>query len=212
MSTLPPSPSPSHPSRGTPSAIASPRLPFTVSSCPASSPPPSRRRRGAQPGNRNALKHGYYAGRFKRTDLNAYRSYRFAGVTEEIALLRLFIRRLVNLGVEDPNFSQSVNLLRVISLAVVSLDRLIKTQAHLIDGEDEISVAIREVFEELTASQPPQTPPQARHSPQDTSPCQAPTARQSGMDPQNENEPDDPAAPFQAYALSYNKDPDDTYP
>jgi hypothetical protein len=180
------------------------------------SPPPPRRRRGAQPGNRNALKHGYYAGRFKRTDLNAYRTYRFAGVTEEIALLRLFIRRTIDNGVEDPHFTQSICLLRVISLATISLDRLIKTQAHLIDGEDDISVAIREVFEELTGDHAPANPPPPpcpQYSP--ASPSAFPqngTARQSGMDTQNENEPEDPTGPFQAYSLTYDKDPDDTNP
>lgn len=146
------------------------------------SPSPPPRRRGAQPGNKNALKHGYYAGRFHRADLKAYRSHRFAGLTEEIALLRLYIRRIVDLGVEDQHFFESINLLRALSLAVTSLDRLVKTQAHLIDGDDDLSVLIREVYEELTVGPPggPPDPPLLR--PREIAPQDA-TVRQDDTVP-----------------------------
>jgi hypothetical protein len=60
------------------------------------SPPPGRRRRaGAPPGNTNALKHGFYTRRFKRAHLAGVESTDSSGLIEEIALIRVITRRLV---------------------------------------------------------------------------------------------------------------------
>jgi hypothetical protein len=56
--------------------------------------PPSRRP-GAQLGNMNALKHGFYTRRIKKRDLSGVESTNVKGLAEEIALIRIFTRRLV---------------------------------------------------------------------------------------------------------------------
>ena len=118
-------------------------------------PPTTPRHRGAPRGNANALKHGYYTTRFKRADEKAYQSFDFAGLTEEIALLRLYIRRVVELGAATDELHESINLLRALSLALASLNRLVKTQVLLAGSDDEISIAIRQALDELTGALPP---------------------------------------------------------
>jgi hypothetical protein len=52
------------------------------------------RRSGGQPGNWNALKHGYYSKRFNPLELKDLDTVLAEGLTDEIALLRVIIRRV----------------------------------------------------------------------------------------------------------------------
>jgi hypothetical protein len=47
---------------------------------------------------------------------------------------------------------QSIDLLRALCFAAVSLTRLIKAHAFLATGRDEITLAIQQVYEELVAA------------------------------------------------------------
>ena len=83
----------------------SPHIPNFVDHSPGSSfyddlknhqkPGPSKppRRRGAPFGNRNALKHGFYARNFDPGDTKDLDEHEFDGLTDEIILLRVYIRR-----------------------------------------------------------------------------------------------------------------------
>lgn len=51
------------------------------------------RSKGAQPGNINALKHGFYSSQFSDLELNDLESALGVGLGDEIALLRVLIRR-----------------------------------------------------------------------------------------------------------------------
>lgn len=128
-----------------------------------SAPGPKTRRRGGQPGNKNAFKHGFYTANFKKADQKAFDGWQFSGLAEEIALLRVYIRRVVELGVSVDHLPQSIDLLRALSLAVTSLNRLVKTQAFIANGDDEISIAIRDVLNELTKNVSPIRAP-VRHT------------------------------------------------
>jgi hypothetical protein len=104
------------------------------------SPVRSTRRRGGQPGNRNALKHGFYAAQLRKADLKDLEACRSAGLVDEINLLRVHIRRVVELGAGVDQLDQSIDLLRSLCFAAVCLTRLIKAHAFL---------AIQQVYEEL---------------------------------------------------------------
>jgi hypothetical protein len=120
----------------------------------ADQPPEKPRRRGAPPGNQNALKHGFYSARFNKSELKDYNSADFTGLAQEIALLRLYIRRVVDLGVTSNGLSLSIDLLRALSLAVTSLTRLLKAQSLLSNIDADITQSILEVYEELNGSTP----------------------------------------------------------
>jgi hypothetical protein len=53
-----------------------------------------KRKRGAQPGNTNALKHGFYSHRFNNLEISDLNTALSDGLTDEIALLRVIIRRV----------------------------------------------------------------------------------------------------------------------
>jgi hypothetical protein len=89
------------------------------------------RRRGAQPGNLNAVSHGFYSTRFKKAERTAIENSDFTGLADEIALLRLYIRRVVAESLQFDDFAVHLEALRVISLASASLTSLIKLHVAL---------------------------------------------------------------------------------
>jgi len=54
-----------------------------------------RRLRGAPLNNLNALKHGFYARKFRQTDLVDLAESKFTGLNEEITMLRVFMRGVI---------------------------------------------------------------------------------------------------------------------
>lgn len=126
---------------------------------------PSRSRRpGAQPGNNNALKHGFYTRRFRPRDLTGVESANIKNLAEEIALIRIFTRRVVEESVKDPDFYDVVSVLRAICLASGTVTRIIKTQSFLAADSSVFNVdmdqAIRQVRREMGLDpRPPSSPP-----------------------------------------------------
>ncbi len=108
-----------------------------------------RRRRGGQRGNQNALKHGFYARRFKKADVADVEGYEFSGLKDEINVLRIHLRRLIELSGSVDDFWQEAVTLRVLCLACDSLTRLMKAQHFLLSGEDEASAALRPALDEV---------------------------------------------------------------
>lgn len=107
------------------------------------------RKRGAPRGNRNALKHGFYPRQFKKADLSDLDKANLSGLQDEITMLRLFIRRVLELGRDVEDLYEAQYLLRTVSLAVITLTRLIKTQHWLSSGDDEVSQALKQALLEV---------------------------------------------------------------
>lgn len=97
---------------------------------PDSTPSP-KRHRGGQPGNINALKHGFYTRRFNPTDLADVESTDYHSLMEEIAIIRLYARRLIELDNPSADVSQVANILRILCLASITITRLVKTSQFL---------------------------------------------------------------------------------
>jgi hypothetical protein len=118
-------------------------------------PPTSKNRRGAPLGNMNNFKHGFYSRRLKKRDLTGVESTDVAGLIEEIALIRVFTRRLVESFNPNADFYEHVDILRILCVASAAITRVIRAQ-YLISSagsgmDDEIAEAIRQVNAELTA-------------------------------------------------------------
>jgi hypothetical protein len=92
---------------------------------PETPPAPSRPRRlrGAPLNNLNALKHGFYARKFRPTDLVDLAESKFIGLNEEITMLRVFMRGVIEQSSSASTLSESIEVLRVLSLAAASLTR-----------------------------------------------------------------------------------------
>ena len=121
--------------------------------------PKTKRKRGAQPGNTNALKHGFYSHRFNNLEISDLDTALSEGLTDEISLLRVIIRRVfeyADTGAQDlDTWSVALNTL---GAASTRLAGLLRTQ-QLIAGEgaDVVSVlsqAIGEVAHDLGLSDP----------------------------------------------------------
>jgi hypothetical protein len=88
-----------------------------------------RRRRGGQPGNRNACKHGYYSSALTGIDrANLTQAAQIAGLDEEIALLRSRLKALIQ---RDPDN------LHLISEITSALSRLMRTSQKCAFNKDE---------------------------------------------------------------------------
>jgi hypothetical protein len=64
-----------------------------------------KRKRGAPVGNKNALKHGFYSKIFDRADKRDFeRAAGIEGIDEEIALMRLKIKRAIKCTINKQDY------------------------------------------------------------------------------------------------------------
>jgi hypothetical protein len=105
-----------------------------------------KRKPGAQPGNQNALKHGFYSRvlrPFDRCDGEP------VGLQDEIHMLRAVMRRVLELSREVDTLEPALNLLSALGLAAYRLSVLLRAQKTIGGGEDEISEAISQALAEV---------------------------------------------------------------
>jgi hypothetical protein len=128
------------------SATATPNLKSSFNN------PPSKisSRRGAPPGNLNALKHGFYSRQFKKSDLAGLENCDFDGLKDEITIMRVYIRRLIQQSSDSPDLYETAGVLRILCLATANLTRLIKTQHLLISDSDDPFRDLRQALEEIS--------------------------------------------------------------
>ena len=105
--------------------------------------------RGAPLGNLNALKHGFYSRRFKKSDLVGLEECDFDGLKDEITIMRVFIRRFIEQCSDSTGFYETAGILRILCLATVSLTRLNKTQHLLVSDPDDLFGDLRQALEEV---------------------------------------------------------------
>lgn len=130
-----------------------------------------KRRRGGQPGNANAVTHGFYARKLREPDALELGQYPFRGLEEEILILRYFIRRVVEHAAAQNDLGDAFHQLRAVSLASASITRLLRTQVVLSAQEKEQQsalllrlqeeIAARDKLAQLIAAQSEPDPPPA---------------------------------------------------
>ena len=110
------------------------------------------RKRGGQPGNDNAVKHGFYSPRFtsaENLDLDAAAP---VGVSDEIALLRVGMRRLFELAQEGetaPGAAEWAAVLDALGVAAVRISGLLRTQKLIEGGQSKLSDALSTALSEV---------------------------------------------------------------
>jgi hypothetical protein len=87
----------------------------------------NRPRRGAQPGNHNALKRGIYSAQIKPKELGDASELSTVGLSDEIIPLRVFIRRLLAASSDTTEQKELIVVLHELRLAKFTLTRLVKT-------------------------------------------------------------------------------------
>ena len=112
---------------------------------------PTFRRHGGQPGNTNALKHGFYTRRFKKRDLSGVEATHNKDLVEEIALLRVFTRCLLESIEPGLDSLELAAILRALCLASGTITRLVKTQCFLASTDTSVQDSIHQAIVEVNA-------------------------------------------------------------
>jgi hypothetical protein len=113
-----------------------------------------KRKRGGQPGNHNALKHGFYARAMTKDEIDELSTIG-VGLVDEIILVRTIIRRVAGLAKDEKDRHELEGLLDSLGAAGVRLGSMIRTQHMFFDLAEkdqfnrDISTAIGEVLNEL---------------------------------------------------------------
>lgn len=109
-----------------------------------------KRKTGAQPGNFNALKHGFYSKRFsplEKQDLDAMLG---EGLQDEIALLRVTIRRVFDLATQEGENSETwLKALSTLGLASARLASLLRTQKNIQGDTSSVASALSQALGEV---------------------------------------------------------------
>ena len=124
--------------------------------CAAKATRPGRRKPGAQPGNTNAVKHGFYTKNFSLAERRGLQAVEGVVLGDEIGLLRVLIRRFAE-QMQDSHgvaLNESAVHLAVVSEAMLRLASLLRTD-HLLGGAEsstlirQFNLAIQEFTEEM---------------------------------------------------------------
>ncbi len=117
---------------------------------------PGNRKRGGQPGNTNALKHGFYTKQFSLNERRGLQEIEGVFLSDEIGLLRVLIRRFAEQikGSQGVSLNESAQHLAVISEAMLRLASLLRTDNMLGSSEYDtfgaaLSRSMSVVLEEL---------------------------------------------------------------
>jgi uncharacterized protein Yka (UPF0111/DUF47 family) len=107
-----------------------------------------KRKPGAQPGNLNAFKHGYYSKIFTPLDREDIEKLLAMNLEDEILKLRYAAQQTFNLSREIEDVDQAVKVLGALGLAAIRTSRLLKSQKELGNGDQSYSV-VRNVINEI---------------------------------------------------------------
>lgn len=109
--------------------------------------------RGAPKGNLNALKHGFYSRLFRADETNELADDGSNSLEHEITLVRVMIRRTMQLADGIDDLKEATRVLDALGVAAGRLANLLRTQKSLKPSRsqvaDEISIAIQQVNQEL---------------------------------------------------------------
>ncbi len=107
------------------------------------------RPRGAQPGNTNALKHGFYAKHFQHLELADLETALSGGLDDEIAMLRVAQRRTFAEWESCEDLDQKMRLLSTLSICSTRLATLERTRRLLLGEESDFRSAIAKAMGEV---------------------------------------------------------------
>jgi len=120
-------------------------------------PPKVAKQRGAQPGNTNALKHGFYSRLFRQLEHSDLETAFDSGLEDEISMLRVATRRFFDManGCENPD--QAAKTLSVLGLAATRLASLLRAQRQVSTSQrnqtlESLHQALLEVHQEMGLS------------------------------------------------------------
>ena len=114
----------------------------------------SSRKRGAQPGNLNALKHGFYSRRFTASEAEDLEARLCEGISDEVAMMRVVVRRLFDVSSdEDQDLEKLMATLNTLGMAAIRIGSLLRLE-YMLGGKESdtasvISQALTDIAKEL---------------------------------------------------------------
>lgn len=109
------------------------------------------KRRGGQPGNVNAVKHGFYSRRFGELEAKDLDEALVDGLGDEIALMRVMIRRVFEYANDEAgDLEHWTGALSALGAASTRLAGLLRTQKILGVGENDVVGALTAALSEVT--------------------------------------------------------------
>ena len=109
----------------------------------------TKRKRGAQPGNANAVKHGFYSRTFHGDECHDLETQLAEGLQDEITMMRVITRRVFKLADGFNNTDEAINLLGALGLAATHLAGLLRSQQIVHGSGDNVTEALSEALSEL---------------------------------------------------------------
>ena len=111
-----------------------------------------KRKRGGQPRNLNALKHGFYSNQFQKSELTDLEN---AGdLDEEIGMMRVVTRRLLEMARGCKDMKELIGVLNTLGLASTRVAGLMKTQKFLGGNKGKYDELIDQMLDEVTRNLP----------------------------------------------------------
>jgi len=107
------------------------------------------RKRGGQPGNLNALKHGFYSKQFRTAEKTDLEEVAKPGLENEIDMLRVVTRRLFEEAGECKDSQELATIVNTLSAATARLGNLLRIQWLLSGGADDIEAELNEALKQL---------------------------------------------------------------
>jgi hypothetical protein len=121
-----------------------------VRTCPVLEiPKDGLRSRGGQPGNTNALKHGFYSPRFKDGEIKSLTLFEEHIDVSEIKMLRVAVDRVIPRLGEHCDISDCVALLNVLTRAAGRIGHLIRLQKFIYGDQNSVSALLHAALAEI---------------------------------------------------------------
>jgi len=112
------------------------------------------RKKGAQPANTNALKHGFYSPRFTITELSDLETLLHAdGLDDEINLMRVQIRRLQQIANDDEDKQDLMDTLNTMGSASTRLAGMLRTNQALAHRQTDVAALLTQAIQEVFGSE-----------------------------------------------------------
>jgi hypothetical protein len=108
-----------------------------------------RRKRGGQPGNLNALKHGFYSRLFKSGEITDLETYVADGLMDEIAMMRVWTRRVMSFGEGVESLEDAIGVLGALGVASLQLSNLLRMQKALGGPSSDFEKTFWEALDEV---------------------------------------------------------------
>lgn len=111
-------------------------------------------KRGAPAGNQNAKTHGFYARRLPQSQLDGLENTTVSSLEDEIEVMRVFSRKVAELGAEVDDLDEAKSLLNTLSNATGSINRLVRTHTRIPDKTLDPQWMLRQALLELQEEWP----------------------------------------------------------